>query len=274
MPKPDVPARQLAAPAGRIAGVAWLPDGQLYFEAARWPARPDPTLLERPAADRGHRRGRPAHATVRAARRAGRPEPVGGDLAEGPGVRVPVRTSGSCAGIAALTAAGPQRWPTPDALDGRTWELDGYVFAAGDVYCAGGGRADLPVLAPDETALYFLASPDSVGVGGAVRREETPWRLYRWALSGDGPTGQPEELAGGLGKPLNLAISPDGRALAFAGQRDGSYGLWRVDTASRTVRRLASGKFVSAALSPDARQLATVIRQDVDRCFLYVLDLP
>jgi hypothetical protein len=184
------------------------------------------------------------------------------------------RTSGSCAGIAALTPEGPRRLPAPVTLDGRTFPLDQYVFAAGDVYCAGWGRADLPVLAPDDRALYFLASPDSVGVDGAVEREETPWRLYRWALSGDRPTGQPEELAAGLGKPLDLAISPDGRTLAFAGQRDGAYGLWQVDTASRAVRRLAGGKYLAASFSPDGRKLAAVFQQDVDHCFLQVLDLP
>jgi hypothetical protein len=184
------------------------------------------------------------------------------------------RTSGACAGIAALTPEGPQRLPAPVTLDGRTFPLDEFVFAAGDVYCAGWGRADLPVLAPDDRALYFLASPDSVGVDDVVEREETPWRLYRWALSGDRPTGQPEELTGGLGKPLGLAISPDGRALAFAGQRDGEYGLWLVDTASRAVRRLAGGKYVSASFSPDGRQLAAAFQQDVDHGFLQVLDLP
>jgi len=134
--------------------------------------------------------------------------------------------------------------------------------------------AHLPVLSPDETALYFVASPDSVGVDEAIRREETPWRLYRWAVSGDRPTGQPEELTGDLGKPFGLAISPDGRTLAFAGQHDRKYGLWRVDSATGAVRRLAGGKFVSASFSPDGRQLAAVFQQDADHGFLEVLDLP
>jgi hypothetical protein len=184
------------------------------------------------------------------------------------------RTSGSCAGIAALTPAGVQRWREPVTLDGRSWELDGYVRARGTLDCAEWGRADLPVLSPDGKWLYFVASPESVGVSGDVDREETPWRLYRWALSGDEPTGQPEELAAGLGKPLDLAISPDGRALAFAGQRGKSYGLWRVDTASHEMRRLADGKYVAASFSPDGRQLAAVFQQDGDHGLLRVLDLP
>ena len=129
------------------------------------------------------------------------------------------------------------------------------------------------MLSPDERWLYFVASPDSMGIDGAVRREETLWRLYRWAQSGDRPTGQPEELASGLGKPLDLEISPDGRTLAFAGQREGSYGLWRVDTTSRAVSRIASGKYASVSFSPDSRQLAAVFQQDGDHCFLEMLNL-
>ena len=121
--------------------------------------------------------------------------------------------------------------------------------------------------------LYFLASPESQGVSGTERREETPWRLYRWALSGTEPTGQPAELAAGLGKPLDLAVSPDGRALVFAGQRDSAYGLWRVDPATGQVRRLATGKYVSASFSPNGRQLAAVLQRDGDHAVLQVLTL-
>jgi WD40-like Beta Propeller Repeat len=184
------------------------------------------------------------------------------------------RTSGSCAGIAELTAAGPRRWTAPAALDGRTWELDGYVFARGTLDCTRWGRADLPVLSPDGTSLYFLASPESFRISGGVRREETPWRLYRWALSGTRPTGQPEELTADLGKPLDLVISSDGLALAFAGQRDGSYGLWWVDPRSRQVRRLSGGKYVSASFSPDGRHLAAIFQRDGDHGVLEVLDMP
>jgi hypothetical protein len=315
-PDADVPMRRLAAPRGSFAGVAWLPDGRLYFGWAV-EAGGDPEIWRIPAAGGAAQRlwlpNQPGCRRTRYLRVAtlpdGRlgltrlcskaPPPTGDTGAVDPrtSTYLPLapledlnpsgvtwrknlrsgflsRTSGSCAGIAALTHDGPQRWPTPAAMDGRTWELDGYVFAAGDVYCAGQGRADLPLLSPYETALYFVASPDSVGVDEAIRREETPWRLYRWAVSGDRPTGQPEELTGDLGKPFGLAISPDGRTLAFAGQHDRKYGLWRVDSATGAVRRLAGGKFVSASFSPDGRQLAAVFQQDADHGFLEVLDLP
>jgi hypothetical protein len=183
------------------------------------------------------------------------------------------RTSGSCAGIAALTRDGARRWPAPVTLDRRSWDLDGYVFARGALDCAEWGRADLPVVSPDQPWLYFVAYPESTGVSGEVRREETPWRLYRWALSGEEPTGEPQELAARLGKPLDLAVSPDGRVLAFAGQRDRAYGLRRVDPTTGEVHRLAHGKYVSSSFSPDGLQLAAVFQGDPDRCLLQVLDL-
>ena len=95
-----------------------------------------------------------------------------------------------------------------------------------------------------------------------------------WVLSGDSPTGQPEELAAGLAKPLALALSPDGRTLVFSGRRDGAYGLWRVDPASGELSRLAAGKYLSVSVAPDGRQLAAVFQRDVDHGGLQVLTLP
>ncbi|MFL6129687.1 MAG: hypothetical protein ACJ73E_11550 [Mycobacteriales bacterium] len=317
-PEPDVPARQVALPPGSLAAVAWLPDGRLYVDWAPdggsdpqlWtvPAAGGPASRVRLAGQPGCGKtdylrpgvlpdGRlgllrlcldpPNGDTGALDPRTSRYEPLAPlgpvnpsavtwrkDLRSG----YLSRTSGSCAGIAPLTPEGVRRWPAPVTIGGRSWELDGYVVARGTLDCARWGRADLPVLSPDGKWLYFVASPESMGVSGGIRREETPWRLYRWALAGDAgvgaPTGQPEELAAGLGKPQDLAVSPDGRALAFAGQRDGSYGLWRVNPASRQLRRLAAGKYVSASFSPDGRHLAAVFRQDGDHGLLQVLDLP
>ena len=315
-PEPDVPARQVALPAGSLAAVAWLPGGRLYVDWAP-DGGSDSQLWTVPAAGGSASRVRLAdqpgcgktdylHPTVLPDGRLGLtrlcldpPSGAAGALDPVTGRFVPLaplgpvnpsavtwrkdlrsgylsRTSGSCAGIAPLTREGVRRWPGPVTLDGRSWDLDGYVVARGIGECTEWGRADLPVLAPDGKWLYFIASPESMGVSGEVRREETPWRLYRWALAGlpsPAPTGQPEELAAGLGKPLDLAVSPDGRALAFAGQRDGEYGLWQVDVASRAVRRLATGKYVSASFSPDGKQLAAVFQQDGDHGLLQVLDL-
>jgi hypothetical protein len=315
-PDPDVPARQVALPSGRLAGVAWLPDGRLYVGWAK-DAGSDSELWSVPAAGGSAQRLRLADqpgcwktdylrpatlpdGRLGLVRFCWKDPPLTGDtgaLDPRTSRYVPLaplgplnpsavtwrkdlrsgymsRTSGSCAGIAPLTRDGAQRWPQPVTLDGRSWELDGYVFARGTLDCAKWGRADLPVLSPDGRWLYFVASPESLDVSGEVRREETPWRLYRWALSGGAPSGQPEELVGGLGKPLGLAVSPDGRSLAFAGQRDGAYGLWLVDPAARSVRRLVAGKYMSSSFSPDGKQLAAVFQQDADHGLLQVLDLP
>jgi WD40-like Beta Propeller Repeat len=311
--EPDVPVRQVAVPDGSLAEVAWLPGGRLYLTWApdggsdselwtvpaaggsasrvrladqpgcgktdyRYPTvLPDGRLglirlcLDPPSGDVGVLDPATGRFTVLAPLGPINPSAVTWrkDLRSG----YLSRTSGSCAGIAALTRAGVRRWPAPVSVSGHSWELDGYVFARGILDCAPWGRADQPVLASDESWLYFLASPESQGVSGTERREETPWRLYRWALSGTEPTGQPAELAAGLGKPLDLAMSPDGRALVFAGQRDGAYGLWRVDPATGQVRRLATGKYVSASFSPDGRQLAAVLQRDGDHAVLQVLTL-
>ena len=40
------------------------------------------------------------------------------------------------------------------------------------------------------------------------------------------------------------------------------------------VRRLARGKILAAAFAPNGRHVAVIFQQDVDHCYLYVLDLP
>jgi hypothetical protein len=90
------------------------------------------------------------------------------------------------------------------------------------------------------------------------------WPTLRGPAAGDP---RPRQAAG-------LAIAPAGRSLAFAGQHHGRYGLWLVDTSTGAVRRLARGKILAAAFAPDGRMVAVIFQQDVDHCYLYVLDLP
>jgi hypothetical protein len=315
-PEGDVPMRLLAAPAGNMFNIAWLPDGRIYFgravegggDAETWripgsggtavrlrlPDQPGCRRTEymrvEPLPDGQLGLTRYCSKDFPLATDTGAVDPRSvrfrplaplGDLNPSAvtwrkGLRRGFLswTTGSCAGIAPLTRQGPQRLPDPATLDGKTWRLDEDVFAPGDADCTDRGRADLPVLSPDERHLYFLASPESVGVSGSFAREETPWRLYRWTLTDGRPDGQPSEMTGDLGKPLGLGISPDGRSLAFAGQRHGRYGLWLLDASTGAVRRLARGKFMDAAYSPDGRHLAAIFQQDGDHCYLHVLDLP
>ncbi len=178
-------------------------------------------------------------------------------------------TSGICAGFAPLTRRGAQRFPGPVTLDGRTWQLEDHVLLPADEDCTGRGRADLPVLAPDGKLLYFLASPESMGVSGQARLDK-PWNLYRWSP----PGGSPQTLLRGLGDPYGLAISPDGRWLALGGRRDGKQRLWLVNTSDGSMNQLASGELGDPSFSPDGRHLVAVLTKDPDHGQLYVFDLP
>jgi hypothetical protein len=178
-------------------------------------------------------------------------------------------TSGICAGLAPLTRRGAQRFPQPVTLQGRTWRLEDDVVLPADEDCSGRGRADLPVLAPDGSRLYFLGSPESMGVSGFARLDQ-PWSLYRWSP----PGGSPKLLLGGLNDPLGLAISPDGRALALGAKRHGRFGLWLVNTSDGSTNHLASGEFGGPSFSPDGRHLVGLLHRDTDHDELYVFDLP
>jgi hypothetical protein len=182
-------------------------------------------------------------------------------------------TIGDCAGIAALTRQGMQRLPGPVTLDGKTWRLD--QDAIGPLTdCTDRGRVDLPVLSPDGRILYFIASPESLGVSGEVSREETGWGLFRVAVDGIRLLGDPRRITDDLGKPQGLAISPDGHSLVFAGQHDGQYGLWLIDARTGDELRLAAGKFMDGAFSPDNLQVAAIFQREADHCQPLVLELP
>jgi len=178
-------------------------------------------------------------------------------------------TSGVCAGLAPLTRRGAQSFPAPVRLDGRSWRLEDHVLLPADEDCSGRGRADLPVLAPDGGRLYFLASPESMGVSGQARLDR-PWNLYWWSP----PRDSPQPLLGGLGDPFGLAVAPDGRWLALGGTRDGKPGLWLVNTSDGSAKQLASGEFGDPSFSPDGRHLVAVSPTDPDHAAMYLLDLP
>jgi hypothetical protein len=178
-------------------------------------------------------------------------------------------TSGICAGLAPLTRRGAQRFPQPVTLQGRNWRLEDHIFLPADEDCSGRGRADLPVLAPDGKRVYFLASPESMGVGGFARLDQ-PWTLYRWSP----PSGSPQLLLRGLNDPLGLAISPDGHSLALGAKRYGRFGLWLVRTSDGSMTHLASGEFHDPSFSADGRQLVALLNKDTDHDQMYVFDLP
>jgi hypothetical protein len=304
---------QIGTPEGTLFGTAWLRDGWIYFgrsagvanyetwrvpaaggepERVRLPDLPGCRRTEYMRADSlpGGRLGlaRFCEATAPGEPtridagafdpRTGRYEPLAPlrdvnpskvTWRSGLGSGYVSHTSGICAGLAPLTRHGAQRFPAPVTLDGRTWRLEDHVLLPADEDCSGRGRADLPVLAPDGSRLYFLASPESMGVSGQARLDK-PWNLYRWSP----PRGSPETLLRGLGDPLGLAISPDGRSLALGTKRNGQFGLWLVNTSDSSTNHLASGEFGDPSFSPDGRHLVTLLSKDPDHAEMYVFDLP
>ena len=58
------------------------------------------------------------------------------------------------------------------------------------------------------------------------------------------------------------------------GSTQGGTALWLIDARTGHELRLAEGKRMDGAFSPDGLQLAAIYQHEVDRCQLLVLELP
>lgn len=74
-----------------------------------------------------------------------------------------------------------------------------------------------------------LAFTSSVGGGSDI-----------WTMNADG-TGV-RQLTVGAGARLGLTVTPDGKKLVFAAERDGRYNLWRVDIDGSDLTRITDGE--------------------------------
>jgi dipeptidyl aminopeptidase/acylaminoacyl peptidase len=106
------------------------------------------------------------------------------------------------------------------------------------------------------TALSYAAARANGVLCTCTTDEPTLWRLD---LSGSG--GQPPRLAriNGSKMDLGVALSPDGRRIAFESERDGTNNIWIANLDGSSARKITDTEGVttgSPAWSPDGQSIA------------------
>jgi TolB protein len=123
-----------------------------------------------------------------------------------------------------------------------------------------GGQLGRSAVAPDGSIFYARAS---IAQGGALE-------LYRYT-----PGAGAAPVEGAPAPSYDPALSPDGRWLAFAAQRDGQTDIWLLPTGGGAAQRLSNtGSARAPTFSPDGAQLAFLAIAPGSRSFdLWALDL-
>ena len=184
--------------------------------------------------------------------------------------------------------------PETDSYRSHLWivPLDG---GAARQFTAGNHQDSLPCWSPDGRSIAFLS--DRAAAGGEPGAKK-PKQIY--VISADG--GEARAVTSGTFNPSDLAWSPDGRTIVFAGKPeapkneksdvkvitrvrykfdgegfwDGRYKhLFTVPADGGAVRQLTTGDFdhVDPAWSPDGRWLACVANRSEEADFTNVVDI-
>ena len=184
--------------------------------------------------------------------------------------------------------------PETDSYRSHLWivPLDG---GAARQFTAGNHQDSLPCWSPDGRSIAFLS--DRAAAGGEPGAKK-PKQIY--VISADG--GEARAITSGTFNPSDLAWSPDGRTIVFAGKPeapknekndvkvitrvrykfdgegfwDGRYKhLFTVPAEGGDVRQLTAGDFdhVDPAWSPDGRWLACVANRSEEADFTNVVDI-
>lgn len=122
------------------------------------------------------------------------------------------------------------------------------------------------------------------GADGAVffasnRHGNDPSRLSIWSMASDG--GSPKELISGPGANDQVAVSPDGKRIAFVSDRTGNPEIWLANIDGSGLRQVTDhpGEDIHPNWSPDGRRLLFNSTRDgdpdssVERYEIYEADL-
>lgn len=121
------------------------------------------------------------------------------------------------------------------------------------------GDASWPAWSPDGKIIAFFAAPQTIGMDG-FSRLDAPWNLYRM----DPVEQKPQVILNDIKHPRSLLWSPDGKWLAFAGERDfGQKGLWIFDPSAMILKQVTD-KYTAYGLawSPNGRQIVGIYNPD------------
>ncbi len=140
----------------------------------------------------------------------------------------------------------------------ESWNLSQF-FVDDSRTCVEQGRAAWPTWSRSNGLIAFLASPQSLGVGGLARME-LPWNIYRWSLTQD----RAQTLLENVRFPRDLTWSPDGEWLAFGGEIGGRDGLWLLNPATSAVVEVTDDAVLALAWSPDGQSIAASVATTSD----------
>jgi hypothetical protein len=172
-----------------------------------------------------------------------------GAIAASPdGSRLRVAMGSLCGVIVEATPDGPIPLDVVVGDGDRTFSL---ADTTPGPDCRQRGWADWPAWSPDGSEIAFFAAPSAIGLDGPDRGS-APAGLY--VMTPDATSAS--EILPDVVVPRGLAWSPDGRFLAFGGERDGRKATFILERATGDVRTIHDRRFDWVAWSPDGMRIA------------------